>query len=228
VSSPIVDIAPNYFQRNFVHLHQKIAHLNRVHKLASMIGIKIQGLFPHKNAEIQGLDVGCGDMQLVETISANNPAIKWTCTDIHELPENLKNSEKWSKYIRFDGNHLPFPDNSFDVVVFSDVLHHCMPNAAELLMEAKRVGKYVIVKDHFEHGFISRNILKMMDVFGNYGYGVPIPRRYFTKQAFVSLVDKSQSHILSMEDRLNIYPAILSLILRPKFQFLAVLSSKTV
>lgn len=192
-----------------------------------MIGIKIQSIFPHKNAEILGLDVGCGDMQLVESISANNPVNKWTCTDIHELPENLKNSEKWSKYIRFDGTHLPFPDNSFDVVVFSDVLHHCMQNAAELLMEAKRVGKYVIVKDHFEHGIISRNILKILDLFGNYGYGVPIPRRYFTKQDFTTLVNKSQMSIVNLEDRLNIYPPIASVILRPNFQFLAVLARKT-
>lgn len=226
MSSPIVDIIPNYFQRNFVYLHQKFAHWSRVHKLALLIGKKIQNIYPDSNKEIYGLDVGCGDMRIVETISETNRSIKWTCTDIHELPDALKNSKKWSKYVRFDGVNLPFADNTFDFVVFSDVLHHCMQNANMLLVEAKRVGKYVIIKDHFEKGILSRNILKLMDIFGNYGYGVSIPSCYFTKQDFTSLVNKSDLRIVSLEDQLHIYPPIASIVLRPNFQFLAVLGQK--
>jgi SAM-dependent methyltransferase len=224
MSSPIVNIIPNFLQRNIVFFHQKIAHLNRVQKLALIIGAQIQGIFPNRNTHIYGLDVGCGDMRMVEMISANNSGIKWTCTDIHDLPENLKDSKKWEKYVRFDGTRLPFADNTFDIVVFSDVLHHCMPKASTLLTEAKRVGKYVIVKDHFEHGIVSRNILKFMDWFGNYGYGVTIPESYFTKQDFLSLVDKSRLRVVHMEDRLKIYPLFASLVLRPNFQFLAILT----
>jgi SAM-dependent methyltransferase len=224
MSSPIANILPSCFQRNIVFFHQKIAHLQRVHKLASIIGLQIQNIFPDKNSEIHGLDVGCGDMRIVETISAINPAIKWTCTDIHDLPENLKDSKKWAKYIQFDGVALPFADKSFDVVVFSDVLHHCMPKANTLLLEAKRVGKFVIVKDHFEHGVVSRNILKAMDWFGNYGYGITIPESYFSKQDFMSLVDKSHLRIVHLEDRLKLYPPLASLVLRPDFQFLAILT----
>lgn len=223
MSSPIVNIIPNFIQRNIVFFHQKLAHLNRVNKLASIIGHQIQELFPNRNTQIKGLDVGCGDMQMVEMISAKNPAVKWTCTDIHKLPRHLENSEKWGKYVRFDGSNLPFADNLFDVVVFSDVLHHCMPQATALLKEAKRVGKIIIVKDHFEHGIFSRNILKFMDWFGNYGYGVRIPSKYFTKNEFLSLVDKSELRVVNLKSRLKLYPAPLSIVLRSDFQFLSVL-----
>jgi hypothetical protein len=63
-----------------------------------------------------------------------------------------------------------------------------------------------------------------MDWFGNYGYGVTIPESYFTKQDFLSLVDKSGLRVVHMEDRLNIYPFFASLVLRPNFQFLAILT----
>jgi len=224
MSSPIVNIIPNWIQRNIVFLHQKFAHLNRVQKLALIIGDQIKDLFPDKNSQIKGLDIGCGDMRLVEMISEKNPALNWTCTDIHELPTHLKDSEKWQKYVRFNGTNLPFADNLFDVVVFSDVLHHCMPQAAGLLKEAKRVGKFIIIKDHFEHGILSRYILKLMDYIGNYGYGVSIPDYYFTKEKFLCLVDESELQIVHLQNRLKLYPAPVSILLRSELQFLSVLN----
>ena len=226
MSSPIVKIFPSDLQKALVILHQKIAHSNRINKLAKVIGKTINDLFPSQIPTINLLDVGCGDMRLAEKIEMDCPHSKWTCTDIHELPTELKQSEKWKKYIPFDGTRLPFADSSFDVVLFSDVLHHCLPEAITLLQEARRVGRYIIVKDHFEHGVFSRQVLRLMDWVGNYGYGVSVPDQYFTKERFFLAADKAGFKVLKLHESLALYPVYLSPILRPNLQFLAVLDKK--
>jgi len=52
--------------------------------------------------------------------------------------------------------------------------------------------KYIIVKDHFEYGFFSRHLLRFVDFYANYAYGVNIPKRYFDKSLWARVVKKSQ------------------------------------
>jgi SAM-dependent methyltransferase len=222
MSSPIANKDRTCIQESLVWLHQRLAHSNRISKLAEAIGASIHALFP-TDKPVRALDVGCGDMTVAETIASKHPNIHWTCTDIHELPAHLADTEKWEKYRRFDGSKLPFPDSSFDAVLFSDVLHHCLPLAPALLQEAARTGRYVIVKDHFERGWISRSMLRLLDFIGNHGYGVSVPDRYFNPQTFAATVSQSGLRIACMNNSVSIYPAWLSPILPTSLQFIAVL-----
>jgi ubiquinone/menaquinone biosynthesis C-methylase UbiE len=54
----------------------------------------------------------------------------------------------------FDGKNLPFENDSFDVVLINYVLHHCQ-SPEELLKEAKRVGKRIIVFEDLPEGFLA-------------------------------------------------------------------------
>jgi len=57
-----------------------------------------------------------------------------------------------------DGYQLPFPENSFDVVFISYVLHHSS-NPLSLLKEAKRVSdKKIIIYEDLPEGFLSKLI----------------------------------------------------------------------
>lgn len=58
---------------------------------------------------------------------------------------------------RYDGNDLAFlKDNSFDAVLINYVLHHCQ-NPIELLKEAKRVSKDIIVLyENIPEGLLSK------------------------------------------------------------------------
>ncbi len=210
-------------QRFLVGLHRASAHSNRIGKLSTAIGGCIQELFPCPDKVITALDVGCGDMTVAETISSDNPTIQWACTDIHELPPHLHGTEKWKKYRKFDGSKLPFDNASFDVVLFSDVLHHCLPASSDLLREAGRVARFVVVKDHFEKGLFSRATLRLLDFIGNYGYGVSVPECYFDELSFQASADAAGLRIMKMIDHLPIYPFPLSMVLPQTLQFLAVL-----
>ena len=54
-----------------------------------------------------------------------------------------------------DGQNLPFEDNSFDVVLINYVLHHCQ-NPEELLKEAKRVSKRIIIFEDLPEGILAK------------------------------------------------------------------------
>ncbi|MEX1118682.1 MAG: methyltransferase domain-containing protein [Terrimicrobiaceae bacterium] len=154
-----------------------------------------------------------------------NPRTRWTCADIHEVPKEFSASSKWRKYRRFDGKTLPFPDQTFDAVLFSDVLHHCMENAVPLLTEALRVGHCVIVKDHFEYGGFSRQFLRLMDYIGNYGYGVRIPDSYFSEKTFREACRFSGAELSDLRIGLDLYSGFpfIRHVIKKEWQFIAVL-----
>lgn len=228
MSSPIANQNPNELQKQLVTFHQRSLHSNRIAKLSASIAEVLFSLFPSRNHSIRALDVGCGDMTLAEKLNEMNSVIQWSCTDIHELPSDLQNSEKWKKYCTFNGRELPFPDDTFDVVLFSDVLHHCMPQAQILLREAARIGRFIIVKDHFEHSWYSRQMLRLMDFVGNYGYGIEIPKRYFTPTSFHHCYAHMGLCEVAPWKYLDLYSHSLigRVFLRKSWQFLAILQKE--
>jgi len=82
----------------------------------------------------------------------------------------------------FDGATLPFEKQSFDVVMFVDVLHHT-DDPLVLLREALRVArKAIVLKDHLLQGVLSGARLRFMDYIGNARHGVALPFNYWTAQ----------------------------------------------
>ena len=108
------------------------------------------------------------------------------------------------------------------------MLHHATAkDQVELIKEALRVAKYVVIKDHFEHGFWSRSVLQLMDIYGNWGYGVSIPKKYFSKQSFNVLAGKLNCNVRYEREELGLYCHIplLKYVLRPNWHFIAVLTA---
>jgi SAM-dependent methyltransferase len=49
---------------------------------------------------------------------------------------------------QFDGTHLEYADDSFDMVLFSYVLHHAADDTLQLLRDAKRIARrYVAITE---------------------------------------------------------------------------------
>ena len=112
------------------------------------------------------LDVGCGDGLLAERIEALRSDVTVHGVDVLVRPGARVPVQQ------YDGSSIPHPDNSFDAVLFADVLHHCDEPLA-VLAEAVRVARWgVLVKDHTLHGPLSWRLLRFMDDVGNARYGV--------------------------------------------------------
>jgi SAM-dependent methyltransferase len=146
------------------------------------------------------------------------------------LPPELSETERWQKYLQFDGSALPFADQSIDVALFCDVLHHMPPDVqARMLQEAARVAKHIVIKDHFEYGLWSRTWLRAMDFVGNWAYGVTVPKRYFDCTSFATITEQVGLKYRSLDVGIDLYRhiPIARHLLQKKWQFIAVMIQKT-
>jgi len=121
------------------------------------------------------LDVGCGDGLISALLCSKRPDISVRGIDV------LPRERSHIPVDIFDGLRIPFDEGSFDVIVFSDVLHHTN-DPAVLQREARRVAsQYVIVKDHYREGLAAATRLRFMDWVGNARFGVALPYNYWTE-----------------------------------------------
>jgi SAM-dependent methyltransferase len=219
MSSPIAKKNKNILDKILISFHKKASHSKRVELLSTFFAGIIKS-FNKDNRQLRFLDIGCGDMSITRSLATKYDKIEFACIDIYP------NSENWDNYFEFDGKKIPFHDNSFDISLLSDVLHHDQKNMEALLREAKRVSPVIILKDHFEHGFWSRKILQLADFLGNYGYGVSIPERYLSKHSYYCLLEKCGLQESHLYYPVELYPNIFKrLIMKSKYHFVSVLTS---
>jgi len=107
--------------------------------------------FIEKGAKI--LDLGCGSAIIGKTFQDFFKA------EILGIDIVDKRVEKISFQI-YDGKNIPFPENSFDLVLINYVLHHSQDPIA-LLKEAKRVSKKIIIFEDLPEGFFSKIYCKL-------------------------------------------------------------------
>jgi len=149
-------------------LHDRLVFSRRVATLAAWFA----KLTP-KGARI--LDVGCGDGLISALLQSNRPDLRVRGIDV------LARSRTHIPVDIFDGTHIPFDDQSFDVVLLSDVLHHT-DDPALLMREARRVaGQYVLIKDHNRNGLGAGVRIRFMDWVGNARFAVTLPYNYWTE-----------------------------------------------
>jgi SAM-dependent methyltransferase len=89
------------------------------------------------------LEVGPGTGRLLEGMSAVTPRV----VGVDVLPEAVRASHaRGLNVVRGNGVSLPFPDDTFDVVITNDVIHNLPSELTEpLLRELSRVGRTVVL-----------------------------------------------------------------------------------
>jgi ubiquinone/menaquinone biosynthesis C-methylase UbiE len=101
-------------------------------------------LLPHLEPGASVLDIGCGEGYVLDELAARG-VTGVQGVDIVDIRRNKEHG-----FRLYDGQTLPFPDRSFDLVVLSFVLHH-VPDDKKLVLleEALRVSraKVVVVED---------------------------------------------------------------------------------
>lgn len=189
-------------------VHSEYVHTRRV----EMLSRHLMELIP-ANARV--LDVGCGDGLLAGLIGQLRKDIYISGVDVL-LRENTH-----FPITQFDGENLPFPDNSFDAVMFVDILHHTT-DAMILLREAKRVATdCILIKDHTRNGFLAESTLRFMDFIGNAKHGVNLPYNYWSEEQWRAALVKLDLSEESWKKRLELYGSVADLVFGRNLHFVA-------
>jgi ubiquinone/menaquinone biosynthesis C-methylase UbiE len=85
------------------------------------INWKIELLQPYLKDTKTLLDFGCGDLSLAKALQKKNKALQITGVDVVKFPNKVSGIT----FRSYDGNVLPFRNNSFDTVIAFYVFHHC-------------------------------------------------------------------------------------------------------
>ena len=161
------------------------------------------------------LDVGCGDGAMLKAICARRPDLEGEGIDV------LVREKTLIPVTQFDGERIPQDDNSVDVALFVDVLHHAK-NPTILLKEGKRVArKAVVLKDHLLEGMLAGPTLRFMDRVGNARHGVALPYRYWTEQLWKNTFTSIGTNVVEWRTKLNLYPWPASLLFDRSLHFIA-------
>lgn len=196
------------------HLHDRYGHRRRARVLAH----HFVELIP-ESARL--LDVGCGDGLLAREIARLRPDLSIRGIEVQERSHSHIEVE------RFDGLHIPYPDDAFDLILFVDVLHHS-DDALCLLREGARVARRaMVIKDHTLEGLLAQPTLRFMDDVGNARHGVTLPYNYWTREHWESVLSELSLPVESWTGKLGLYPWPASWLFDRSLHFIARLDTSS-
>lgn len=185
--------------------HHKLVRLPRIRRV-------VDAFAELSNVAGSVLDVGAGD-GAVGRAYADRVGATVQGIDIFPPPDSAV------PVTAYDGTNLPFADQSFDVVLLSDVLHHA-DHPALLLREAVRVAKRaVLLKDHLCFGRASRAMLLALDWVGNRSQGIAVPGRYASPTEWVEMIHQAGASVERLIWPLRIHARPLCYVTRNEHQF---------
>jgi SAM-dependent methyltransferase len=133
----------------------------RIYKKASEeMYLKIKEFIKEKE---KILDLGCGSGIFARTLSEK--------LNIEILGLDIKDRRICQiPFQLYDGEKIPFPNDFFNVVLISFVLHHTK-DPVSILKEAKRVGKKLIIFEDLPEGFFGKIYCFLHWIFWNLFFG---------------------------------------------------------
>ena len=203
----------------------------RERNLAKIISKQILLLTKNKS-EINILDYGSGFEPLVINLIHKNIVNKYnkiniSCCDYYKNNEinNLNKKNKNIKFFKIE--KLRSMKNKYDIAICADVLHHVgienLDKIKDILRFLRNKSTYILIKDHYEYSIFSRSVLRFMDFIGNYYNGVTIPKKYFTRDLFSTVVKKSNLKIYKAIEDYRYYSKIFLFFSNPKLHFIKIL-----
>jgi len=134
-------------------------------------------------APLRVIDVGSGDGYLGAVMQTFRPGTHVTGVETQVRALTRPGFEP----VVFDGLHLPFADQSFDVAILSNVLHHADDQPA-LFTETCRVTRSrVIIKDHLARHLLDRWKLAALDIAGNRRFGADTQGDYLDRSQWSAM-----------------------------------------
>lgn len=142
------------------------------------------------------LDVGGGTGVIAQCLADHFPIDRVTSIDVADrFHPNLSIDHKV-----YNGEVIPFSDQSFDAVAMNNVLHH-VPRVRRtaLLREIARVSRGPLyIKDHLSLGALDNARLTTLDFIGNIPFGGMVEAEYLSMEEWKGLAADTGFNIREM------------------------------
>ena len=218
----MIRFSKNEHKKFFISLSdfiRKIFKGDRTKRLSKKVELLIKKEAEKKKTSFSVIDFGCGSMEISKKIQHNKFIKKIIGLDIFKSNYRYKKLQ-YHNYKNLNDLH----NFKSDIVILVDVLHHIGVDKSHLVLKKlSKNSKTLIVKDHFEHGYFSRQLLRFIDFYANYAYGVIIPKKYFDYKSWKKTVKKSSLTENYFEKKFQQHDGLFNLILNKRHHFISVL-----
>ena len=193
---------------------------DRLKRITDIIEKLLRETHKDHKKKLKVLDFGCGSMEISKKLQYKKYIKQIVGSDI------FKHKFVSKKMMYLDNEKLFKSNKRFDVIFVVDVLHHIgIENAHKIIRKLYKHSDKIIIKDHYEHGFFSRSLLRFVDFYANYGYGVNIPKKYFNKNSWRNTITKSKSKVLFHKENFQQHDGIFNIILNKKHHFVSIIET---
>ena len=203
----------------FSNLVRKIFKGDRLRRISKKLQqISREHSLKKKSKKIVILDYGCGSMEISKRLQKSKHIKRIIGTDIFNF-----------SYKKQKLSYLPYKNFSkkkikVDLIIIIDVLHHIgIDKTNQILDDLSKVSNNIVVKDHFEHGFFSRHLLRFVDFYANYAYGVKIPKKYFDETSWQNQIKKTNFKEIKLIKNFQQHDGLFNFILNKKHHFVSIL-----
>ncbi len=186
----------------------------------SRLRVLVDAITPHLREGDRVLDVGCGVGTLGRALM-DGPA----CPPDVQVDglERFRRGGEPIPVTQYNGVTIPFEDQSHDVVIVADVLHH-EEQPDRLLSECARVARrLLIVKDHIVQGPLAQQRIAFMDWAANAPYGVECLYRYNTPAEWTAVAQRHGFEVVEERSAMDLYPFGWNLVFGRRLQYFAAL-----
>ena len=213
----------NNYNKLFVGVSNFIRFIcggDRLKRITNIIDELLKNEYLKKNKQLKILDFGCGSMEISKKLETKNYVKSIVGSDI------FNHTYKSQKLVYINYERLFKENEKFDIIFIVDVLHHIgIDDAYKTLRKLSNLSKVIIVKDHFEYGFFSRQLLRFVDFYANYGYGVNVPKKYFNKISWKKNLIKSNFKEMLHYKNFQQHDGLFNFILNKKHHFISVIKT---
>tara|TARA_Y100000768_G_C23876379_1_gene633015 strand:- start:160 stop:840 length:681 start_codon:yes stop_codon:yes gene_type:complete len=218
------DIKIPISKRIFIFVSNSIRILSggdRIKRLSEIMIKTSKEIYLKEKKKITILDFGCGSMEISKKLE-NLIFIK-EIIGVDTFKNNFKT--KKMKYIQYN-EFFKKNKKKFDLIIAVDVLHHIgVENSHIILKKLSKISKNIVIKDHFEHGFFSRQLLRFVDFYANYGYDIVIPKYYFNYSSWKKTIKKTNLREIKILKSFQQHDGIFNIILNKKHHFVSFLKN---